>query len=269
MTISRIVMALKKKGDYVFKKIGIFAACVVLGLALSQPATASRTAEDFQVWGNITALGNFGFINPDNSDLKKFRWWLEGQGRFGDDATRFTQALIRPGLGYAITDKIIVWAGYAWAPTAEPLVPRSGRSFNEHRIWQQVTWADRFSFGKLSLRSRFEQRFFDHDAPVSGSDDVAYRFRQLVKLAIPITTLDPNLTFIIQNEVFIAMNTVSNPGFVSRGFDQNRAFVGLGYQIHRSATVELGYMNQFIARRHHPRPDQMMHNLGVNLFLNF
>ncbi|MBE7526269.1 DUF2490 domain-containing protein [Betaproteobacteria bacterium PRO4] len=252
-----------------FKKISISGVLVALSLTLNQSATAGRTVEDFQVWGNITAQGNFGFINPDNPDLKKFRWWMEGQGRFGNDASQFTQAIVRPGLGYAITDKIVIWAGYAWTPTAEPLVLKPRHPFDEHRIWQQVTWADDFSFGKLSLRSRFEQRFFDHDAPVSGSNDVAYRFRQLVKLAIPVTMIDPNLSFIVQNEVFVALNTVSNPGFISRGFDQNRAFIGLGYKAHQNATVEMGYMNQFIDRRHNPRPDQMMHNLVVNLFLNF
>ncbi len=96
-----------------FKKISIFIALVTLNLTFNEPVTAGRTVEDFQVWGNITALGNFGFVNPDNPDLKKFRWWMEGQGRFGNDASQFTQAIIRPGLGYAITDKIIIWAGYA------------------------------------------------------------------------------------------------------------------------------------------------------------
>ncbi len=252
-----------------FKKINIFILWATLGLILSNPAAADRTVEDFQVWGNVTALGNFGFVNPQNPDLKKFRWWMEGQGRFGNDATQFTQSLIRPGLGYAITDKIVVWAGYAWAPTAEPLTLDSGHPFNEHRIWEQVTWADNFSFGRLSARSRFEQRFFDHNAPIAGSDDVAHRFRQLVKLAVPMPAIDPNLSFIVQSELFIAMNTVDNPGFISRGYDQNRAFVGLGYKVNQYATVELGYMNQFINRPHSARPDQMMHNFIANLFLNF
>lgn len=252
-----------------FKKISIFIGLAILSLTLNRPVAADRTVEDFQVWGNITALGNFGSLNPNNPDLKKFRWWMEGQGRFGNDATQFTQSLIRPGLGYAITDKIVVWAGYAWAPTAEPLTLNTGHPFNEHRIWQQVTWADNFSFGRLSARSRFEQRFFDHNAPISGDDDVAHRFRQLVKLAVPITPIDPNLTFIVQSELFIAMNTVGNPGFISRGYDQNRAFAGLGYKINQYATVELGYMNQFINRPNSARPDQMMHNFVANLFLNF
>jgi hypothetical protein len=250
-----------------FKKINKFILLTGLGLAFSSPVAADNTVEDFQVWGNVTALGNFGFMNPQNPDLKKFRWWMEGQGRFGNDATQFTQSLIRPGLGYAITDKIVVWAGYAWAPTAEPL--SIAHPFNEHRIWQQVTWADNFSFGRLSTRSRFEQRFFDHNAPIAGNDDVGHRFRQLVKLAVPMPSIDPNLSFIVQSELFIAMNTVDNPAFISRGYDQNRAFVGLGYKVNQYATVELGYMNQFINRPHSARADQMMHNFVANLFLNF
>ncbi|MFZ1850751.1 MAG: DUF2490 domain-containing protein [Nitrosomonas sp.] len=249
------------------QKTKILILFLTLSLFSVKHVAADATADDFQVWGNVTALGNFGAINPNNPDLKRFRWWMEGQGRFGNEASQFTQALIRPGLGYAITDKIVVWAGYAWAPTAEPL---AFRPFNEHRIWEQVTWADNFSFGRLSLRSRFEQRFFDNHAPLrGGDDDVAYRFRQLVKLAIPLTAIDPNLSAIIQSELFIAMNTVDNPAFISRGYDQNRGFVGLGYKVNQYATVELGYMNQFINRPHSARPDQMMHNFVANLFLNF
>lgn len=249
------------------KKIKVIIFLASLCVFSAKQASADATAEDFQVWGAVTALGNFGFINPNNPDLKRFRWWMEGQGRFGNDATQFTQSLVRPGVGYAITDKLVAWIGYAWAPTAEPL--SVAHPFNEHRLWQQATWADNFPIGRLSLRSRFEQRFFDQSAPIPGNNDVAYRFRQLVKLAVPITPVDPNLSFIVQSELFIAMNTVDNPAFISRGYDQNRAFAGLGYKINQYATVEMGYMNQFINRPHSARPDQMMHNFVANLFLNF
>lgn len=252
-----------------FKKLNKFILLAALGLTFSNPAAADATAEDFQVWGGIFSQGNFGFVNPNNPDLKKFRWWMEGQGRFGNDATQFTQSLIRPGVGYALTDKVVAWVGYAWAPTAEPLTLKTGHPFDEQRIWQQVTWADNFSFGRLSTRSRFEQRFFDNDAPLRGGDDVGHRFRQLVKLAVPMPSIDPNLSFIVQSELFIAMNTVDNPAFISRGYDQNRAFVGLGYKLNQYATVEMGYMNQFINRPHSARPDQMMHNFIASLFLNF
>jgi len=249
-----------------FKKINIFILWAALGLIFSRPVAAEFIADDFQVWGNVTALGNFGAINPSNPELKKFRWWLEGQGRFGNDATQFTQSLIRPGLGYAITDKMVAWVGYAWAPTAEPLATK--HPFDEHRLWEQVTWADNFPFGRLTWRSRFEQRWFDHMVPDPGPNAVAHRFRQLIKLAVPLPAIDPNLSFIIQDELFINMTT-AHPGWITQGFDQNRGFVGLGYKVNQYATVELGYMNQLINRPHSARPDQMMHILGANLFLNF
>lgn len=248
------------------KKINIFIIWTAFCLIFSRPAAAETFVEDIQFWGQIAAQGSFGFVNPQNPDLKKFRWWAEGQGRWGNDASQFTQSLVRPGLGYAITDKLVVWAGYAWAPTCEP-IQRVG-CFNEHRLWQQVTWADNFSFGRLSLRSRFEERFFDHRVPDPGPNDVAYRFRQLVKLAVPLPSIDPNLSFVIQDELFIAMNT-AHPGWITNGFDQNRFFTGLAYKFNPVVTAELGYMNQYINRPHAPRPDQMMHIIGANLFLNF
>lgn len=245
-----------------FKKLKLLTVFAAFSL-LSVPAIAEDVDTDFQTWGNITAIGNLGNFNPN---LKNWRIWLEGQGRFGNDSTQFTQSLIRPGIGYAITDNVILWAGYAWAPTAEPI---SGRHpFDEHRIWQQVTWSENLSFGKFSWRSRFEQRFFDHMVPDPGKNDVAYRFRQLIKLAIPLPAISPDLSFVIQDEIFIAMNT-PHKGWITNGFDQNRGFVGLAYKFHPSATGEIGYMNQYINRPHNSRPDQMMHIVGVNLFLNF
>ena len=248
-----------------FRKIRFITLCVALGLISSSPVAAEALDQDFQVWGNITAQGNFGALNPNNPELKRFKWWAEGQGRFGNDASQFTQSLIRPGLGYAITDKIAAWIGYAWAPTAEPLATRP---FDEHRIWQQVTWADSFSFGRLSARARFEQRFFDNMVPDPGPNDVAHRFRQLVKLAVPMPSISPNLSFVVQDEIFVNMTT-PHQGWITSGYDQNRFFTGLAYKINPIATAEIGYMNQHINRPYNLRADQMMHNLVVNLFLNF
>ncbi|PSJ17557.1 DUF2490 domain-containing protein [Nitrosomonas supralitoralis] len=248
------------------KKVNVFILLATLILVLTRPASAEEIVQDFQFWGNITATGNFGFVNPENADLKKFKWWAEGQGRFGNDASQFTQSLIRPGVGYALNDKIVVWAGYAWAPTCEP-IQRVG-CFNEHRLWQQVTWADNFSFGRLSMRSRFEERFFDDRVPDPGPNNVAYRFRQLVKLVVPMPSISPNLGFVVADELFIAMNT-PHAGWITEGFDQNRGFVGLAYKVNQVATVEMGYMNQLINRAHNTRPDQMMHNFIATLLLNF
>jgi|CXWL01.1.fsa_nt_gi hypothetical protein len=245
-----------------FKKINNFIIWTALGLIFSNPAAAESTVDDFQVWGNTTAQGSLALINPE---LKKFRFWMEGQGRFGNDASQFSQGIIRPGVGYSVTDKMSVWLGYAWVPTEQPFTINS---FNENRIWQQALWADNFSFGRLTWRSRFEERFFDHNAPDPGNNNVAYRFRQLIKLAIPLPFISPNFSFVVQDELFINMTT-PHQGFITQGFDQNRAFVGAAYRFNPIVTGEIGYMNLLVNRPYNPRPDMMGHVLAINLFLNF
>lgn len=243
-----------------FKKINFFIVTIAATLMFSNPVFSESTVEDFEVWGNVTATGSLAPLNPS---LKNFRFWLEGQGRFGNDASRFSQGIIRPGVGYAVNEKTTVWLGYAWIPTAQPFALR--HSFNENRIWQQVLWADNFSFGRVTSRTRLEQRFFDGNA--SGNSDVAHRFRQFFKLAVPMPVISPDVSFVIANEVFVNLNNTDRGVF--NGFDQNRIFAGVAYRFNKLATTEIGYMNQYYNRPHSRRPDQMVHILGVNLFLNF
>lgn len=247
-----------------FKKINIFIIWIAVGLIFSNPVAADALDQDFHTWGNVTAQGSFAPLNPD---LKRFRYWLEGQGRFGNDASVVSQGIIRPGIGYSVNDKTSVWVGYAWVPTGHPFA--LAHPYNENRIWQQLLWADNFSFGRLTSRSRFEQRFYDHNTPIPGSNDVNHRFRQLVKLAVPMPFISPNVSFIIQDELFINMTNAHNQGFITQGYDQNRFFTGLAYRFNPMATTEVGYMNLHFNRPHSARPDQMLHILGVNLFLNF
>ncbi|MDV6343952.1 DUF2490 domain-containing protein [Nitrosomonas sp. Is37] len=249
-----------------FKKLKLYAVAVCS--LLSTQVQAEDIVQDFQTWGLIHANVNLGNVTG-NENLKNWRLWLEGQGRFGNDSSQFTQAIIRPGIGYAINDKVTIWAGYAWVPNAKPIAnPEGGKNFDENRIWQQIIYADTFSFARFQSRSRFEQRFFDEDIPEPGPNHVAYRFRQLIKFAFPLTFIHENLSFIVQDELFINMAT-AHKGWITKGFDQNRGFVGLGWKFNKIATGEIGYMNQLINRPHNTRPDQMMHILGVNLFLTF
>ncbi len=240
------------------RKKNVIAVLVLSGLLLSGQVTAQQFADDqtdFQTWGNITATGNFGFINPANPTLKKLKWWAEGQGRFGDNTSRFSQALLRPGIGYQVTDTTSIWAGYAWAPTEPPF---SSVPFDEQRVWQQVLWKNQFSFGTVQSRSRLEQRM----APQLGND-VGVRFRELLKLSVPLA-FAPGFSYIVQDEVFVALN--SNDWVPRRGIDNNRFFTGLGYAFDKNITGEIGYMNHYIIRR---GANLMDHILSVNLFFNY
>lgn len=221
-----------------------------LFLSFATLANAKIMAEDFQTWGNITATGSLGFINPD---LKNAKYWLEGQGRFGKDTSQFSQGMVRAGLGYAVTEKVSVWLGYAFVPTEEPFakVP-----FDEHRIWQQVLWSDKFADITLTSRSRLEQRF------IPTGSNVGWRFRQMFKASVPIAY---DFSFVISDEYFANINK-TNYG-ADEGFDQNRAFVGIGYNFDKNIKTEIGYMNQYI--RKPKAADRMDDILSVNLYLNY
>lgn len=114
-------------------------------LVLPGPVEGRDTDEDFQTWGIAIITGS---VAPNSQTWKPFRYWMEGQGRFGNDSSRFSQAVIRPALGYAVNDRTSLWIGGDWVPTSRPFALRD--DFNEYRSWQQVLWSDHLSFGTVS-----------------------------------------------------------------------------------------------------------------------
>ncbi len=236
------------------KSISISA--VTLSALLSVATTDANTTTDFQTWGNVTATGSLGSIN---ADWKKYKYWLEGQARFGNETSQFSQGMVRTGLGYTLLDndmdKLSLWLGYAWIPTEEPFTKNA---FDEHRIWQQLLWSGKLSFGSLTSRSRLEQRFL----PTGG--DVGWRYRQLLKISVPMP-FAPVFSLVASDEFFANIND-TNWG-ANDGFDQNRGFVGIGYNFNKNINTEIGYMNQYINRTN--LPNLMDHILSVNLYLNY
>ncbi|RFC39978.1 MAG: Protein of unknown function (DUF2490) [Candidatus Nitrotoga sp. CP45] len=237
-----------------FHKINISMALTISGLLFSGSVTAAKDINDFQTWGTATAVGSLENVNPA---LKNFKYWAEFQGRFGDDTSRFSQAIIRPGIGYAINNTTSVWVGYALVPTAAPF---SKTTFNERRFWQQLLWSDNFTFGTASSRSRLEERL----APRLG-DDTAMRFRQMFKISVPLTAT-PAYSVVASNEYFLNLN--NNDWGPRKGFDQNRAFIGIGYNFNKEIKSEIGYMNQYINL---PRTsvNRNGHILSINFYFNY
>lgn len=193
----------------------------------------SATQHDVQTWFNVTAIGTFHTANKPFANL---RYWLEGQERLGDDSSRSTQTLLRPGIGYALTKNLSVWVGYAWVRTGQPLTTRP---FIENRIWQQLLWIKTMPYLTFISRTRTEQRFLENNPKT------AYRIRQLLKTTIPMKN-HPKFSWVSSDELFWHHNNFI--GRNSSGLDQNRFFTGLGYKMTDTATMEIGYMNQYIKR---------------------
>ena len=95
----------------------------------------------------------------------------------------------------------------------------------------------------------------------TGSD-VGWRFRQMFKASVPMAY---DFSFVLSDEYFANINK-TNYG-ADEGFDQNRAFAGIGYNFDKKIKTEIGYMNQYIRKPN--SADRMSDILSVNLYLNY
>jgi hypothetical protein len=183
-------------------------------MPFASPTAWADDIEDFRIWGNVTARGNFGFIDPD---LKRWHWWMEVQPRTRESGKEMDQLLIRPGVGYALTDHSTVWIGYAHV-TNYPVI---GDTIHENRMGQQYQWSGPTPLGAFTSRTRLEQRWQDN------GNDTGGRFRQLFKFNWPFS-FHPAASFVAWDEVFVNLNRTD--WGARRGLDQNRGFAGLGYR---------------------------------------
>lgn len=225
----------------------------VLLIAFSSIATAqhvsAQTNDDVGLW--FAALGNGKLPNAQEDSL--FRWWFDAHYRLREDTDGFNQSIIRPGLGFDVAEDQTLWAGYGWIRTS----PIESADFDEHRFWQQWTAAPSRGDWKFLHRSRFEQRW------VETGDDVGLRWRQLVRGQKILSTC-PQWSAVLWDELFFNLNDTD--WGASTGFNQNRAFIGLGFRrcAHAKVRTEIGYLNQFENRQ--GGLDGMNHILSVNFF---
>lgn len=204
---------------------------LILALLLTSSSLQAQTVQDSGTWLALFARGDVS-----RTDDCRLKWWFDGHARFFEDSDGFGQSILRPGVGYALSDAATLWAGYGWIRTAPPASP----AFDEHRVWQQITWSKDFDPARVGLRSRLEQRFLE-----IGSD-TGWRFRQLVSWRRPLDR--SRFTLVAWDEVFIHLNDTD--WGATGGFDQNRLFLGFGFSCDPANPnrVEVGYMNQYVER---------------------
>lgn len=223
--------------------------CAVLWLLVAGDGGAVPF-QDFQVWTNVTATGSLVRLSPT---MERLHYWIEMQGRFGNDSTTLSQGIIRPGLGYSLTPHASVWVGYAYVPTMEPF---ASNDRNEQRVWEQLVWSIGAGLGTLNTRTRLEQRFRP-----PGSD-VGWRFREQLKLTWPFIEA-PAFSIVVSDEIFINLN---RPSWTTEGFNQNRFFIGFAYFLDQHVKTEIGYLNQFQNRD--GAPNELHHILALAVQVN-
>jgi Protein of unknown function (DUF2490) len=234
-----------------FKRI-VLAAVILSECFMSSVVHAHGiVTEDDGAWMQTVVEGSLKDVDPT---LEKVRLWVEGQARFNHDFNQFYQGMLRVGLGYSLSDRATMWAGYNWLPTQQ---------FNKAAISEQDAWtAFRYTLptelGTVSFRTMLESSFLK-------GNDVRFRARQMVRFSHPMT-FEPRLSVIAWDEAFVRINSTQYGG--KSGFDQNRAFAGVGWTVNPNARFELGYMNQYNDDAVHFN-NTMQHLIVGSLFVSF
>ena len=220
-----------------------------------------RTAIPFLVilftWvkANSQAQFNGWFASFNTIKLKhKLSFYYDVQLRSTNQVQHVQALLLRPGLNYNVSKNKILTAGYAFIHGLRTASGLTGY-FPEHRIWEQFTVSHNVAFFPLAHRFRLEQRFLSKTVAANNElqkDGYAYanRFRYFFRSVIPFSgekQFTQGAFGAVQNEVFLNIGDKSNVN--GKTFDQNRAYLALGYRCSKKFDVEAGYMNQYISGR--------------------
>ncbi len=208
---------------------------LVAGVGMTPRAQAQE--QEFQSWSSATTQWSVG---------GKVEFWLDGHARRRSASTLL---IARPAIGYRLLDNVTAYVGYAWIPT----VPDAGSLQSEHRIWQQAILGHAAQGFAFALRPRLEQRFAD-------GGDVGHRARLFARASWSPPAGDVML--VAWDEAFLQLNDTD--WGASRGFDQNRLFVGVGFPSRSGVRFEVGYLNVLL----HREPFQIAHVLAINGFFS-
>ncbi|MBL0740016.1 DUF2490 domain-containing protein [Chryseolinea lacunae] len=175
----------------------------------------------------------------------KFGFWVDVHYRQTDHfIDRPFQFIFRPAVTYFIKDNLRVNVGYAFANH----FPAKGldTSRPEHRAWQQIWWNQKYPGLSTLQWLRLEQRFNRKIANDVLEDGYNFNWRLRYNLSFFIPLKGKEMVAhtpfaAVTNEVFLNFGD----RIVYNTFDQNRFFVGLGYQFTSHLNAQLGYMNVY------------------------
>jgi len=215
-------------------------ALALVGSALPSAAWASS---DGQIW---TTAG----LNVKLSD----HWRLSEDvvARFSDNRNGLYEIEASTLLGYRISKKVTLWAGYVH----DPQYFSGDFTVMEHRGREQVT-IDNFAklgSGKLSGRLRFEQRWRD------GVDGTGWRLRPYLRYSLP---LKDKVLLNLSNETFLNLNRTPFQG--SHGLDRMRNLITISGPLAKHLVAEAGYMNQHTFIRDGEDNDDHIAYFAINI----
>ncbi len=189
--------------------------------SLSSPALAR---EDTQLWTTAGATVKLG---------PKWRLSQEITARFSDDRNGLYEIESNTLLGYRITDKVTIWAGYTHGPNY------AGGDFTvmEHRAREQITIDNlaKIGGGTLSGRLRLEQRWRE------GLDGTGWRLRPYAKYSLPLKE-GAKTALVLSHESYVNLNTTVFQQV--EGYERMRNLIAISTPLANNVAAEIGYLNQ-------------------------
>ena len=230
------------------KKIVLFVAFFAATFFIANSANAQTAPLHLYSNNNNAWLMYFG----DHKISDKWGIHLEAQMRRANWGNTWQQLLLRTGVNYHFNNQVFGTVGYCYVETYPYGDFPVKAAFPENRIWEQIQIKTPINNVEWVSRFRLEQRF--SNVPVLNTADGTYapgasvytnRFRLLNRFSIPFqgkSIVDKSLYLSAYDELMV--NFGENVG--ANFFDQNRAYLALGYKIPKVGRLEVGYMMQNI-----------------------
>jgi hypothetical protein len=174
-----------------------------------QPSKARALDEDVQLWIYVVASGDL----DDNTRLT-----LDASARWREERRDDEQQTIRFNIEQEVGDSVRVGGGLG-------LFEAGGRT--EIRPHQEFT----FTTGRLAVRTRIEERFFD------GAERMEIRARQRLRYTLPIAS---KVEARFDGEFFNLVQTQSRDPDTAR--DQWRGRAEIGWRISKEFRLSLAYL---------------------------
>lgn len=211
-----------------------FLSLMVIVLVLGKVSVAQTITENtgWLAWFNTTKFSN------------KFGLTSDIQFRSADEWAYIRNILIRPGLTYYINSKSNATVGYAYVGSFNRLPDPAKNTLTESRIWEQYIYNLKFNRVTLQNRFRLEQRFIERQTDHIFSQRLRYFARAVFPLTQKGTAFNKGMFAALQDEVFL--NIQNKDKLNNSVFDQNRAYVAVGYRVNPKFDVEAGYLNQYV-----------------------
>jgi hypothetical protein len=216
----------------------VFATNILV--AVAQREKAEQSIEWFSLVNNIKVSDRLTVL-------------AEGQFRFAG-AFQPMQFQARTGLNVKANDHFSYMPlgyVYSWNPIYG--VQPATYSNNEHRIFEQIQYKHKAGIFHLDYRIRLEQRFLEvhetQNGEVISKGYTLYmnRLRTRVAAQVPINhkTMDPKTLFAsFYNELFLDFGGAT----IYTDPDQNRFFLGAGYQLDKSFSLQGGFLYQMLIK---------------------